>query len=200
MKHLTALLLIILYSFRAYPMPDLPPSAISHPPMDMAQAKTWYDGHPGPPPQGIYQFHDIQAKVRIHTPTSARPTLPRYYEVSVIESPNLFLTPGMVIGYLFPTPDSKKFTLWIYTKPKVKKGQITMTSPQSQILDYDSKAHTLTYSSKPSFSWSMHPLALIPSLRSLLRVNIRSAQESVPLGMSPIYPFERVPSHFPIYL
>lgn len=152
-------------------------------PINLTQAQKWCDTTALHSLEGIYYFPSNECVVLIKA-NDRHPLLPpSCYHIINIESQNILIAPGQIIGYLFPTGDPAQFRLTLYshiTDGGLKKPRdyAARFSPQQAALTYD----------KPKTRIKFNPLALIPKLNRIIRISHDDPTNNIREGFIRIYP------------
>lgn len=148
----------------------------------LKQAQAWCDTTAIHNPEGIYIHPSSGSTVLVKATGSRKQTWPSLYEIINIESNNLYIAPGQVIGYLTPTADPAEFTLTIYEKFELD----LISNPKDYTAKFQANLASITYN-KPTKRISFNPLALIPKLNRLFRIST-STPKTACEGFTRIYP------------
>lgn len=105
------------------------------------------------------------------------------YLVTVVESSDCSLIPGMEIGHLSISPDPNKFKLKLFTK--VKKGVLQLPCEAAATYSPNNEALTIE---KPSIKISFQPGRLLPYFWRTARITVKNPADRIPEGMIKIYP------------
>lgn len=147
------------------------------PPADILEAKEFCDNADLRPIEGLWIYPEDETTVLIY-----RADTPGKYEISVVESPDCSLTPGMKIGELQTSPDPDKYTLKQFTQ--IKNG--VLKTPCSATATYSEAKESLTFK-KPSFRIRFNPTRLLPYFWRMVSVSFGN-KETAPEGMIKVYP------------
>ncbi len=152
-------------------------------PINLTQAQKWCDTTALHSLEGIYYFPSNECVVLIKA-NDRHPLLPpSCYHIINIESQNILIAPGQIIGYLFPTGDPAQFRLTLYshiTDGGLKKPRdyAARFSPQQAALTYDKSKTRIKF----------NPLALIPKLNRFIRISHDDPTNNIREGFIRIYP------------
>lgn len=155
----------------------VPAKAVKYPAISIEQAEAWCDSVPLHTPEGIYAFPRRNAVVLV------RATAAGHYEIVCVECRNLLIPSGQVIGYISPTGHPTRLRVSLYTDVSLK----ALTRPR----EYSATLHPSHASisiDMPTTKYSFNVLALIPTLRRLLRIEKSDPASSIPTGLIRIYP------------
>lgn len=159
---------------------QVPDKALHAKPLTMQQAIAYCDSSTLHNIEGIYMLPELNASVLVRS-NHQFSTSP--YELLCIESLNLFLPPGTIIGYLYPTGDPSSLSLFLYSSIK-KKG---ISKPRKYAAKFMPAQGAITYQ-KGHKNITLNPLALIPRLNRLLRITDSNPAREQSIGLTRIYP------------
>lgn len=177
---------------------QIPETGILHESLTLDDAKAWCDTVPIHYPEGIYSFPAQNSVILIKALRHNKSLPATMYELINIESYNILLAPGQVIGYIQATGDPTKYKLTLYSRITTDK----LSKPKVYSAKYVSSQGAFTYE-KPVRRISFNPLSLIPKLNRLLRITSHDPSDNIVDGFMRIYP-EIIPSAansplFPLY-
>ncbi len=157
-----------------------------HNALTMKEAKAWCDSISLHNPEGIYTCPDLRTIVLVKAVRGLRSNInPGYCEIICIESENINLAPGQVIGYLSPTADPNTISLILYEKITYK----GISKPKEYAAKYHSMQGTISYERpKKKLRFHFNPLALIPKIGRMVRIVNNTTEHTVPSGFRRIYP------------
>ena len=107
------------------------------------------------------------------------------YRIILLESPDINVMPGTVIGYIAATAVNNKYQLWLYSQ----RDRVTLVKPLECVATLDSKATTLTFD-PPHWKVKVRVnlARFLPSLFSGMSIVPEKVEERVPVGFRKIYP------------
>lgn len=173
--------------------PALPAQGAVYRGMDMRAARAYCDSAPLHGPEGIYAWpeHDALVLVRAQSGRRTSPT----YEIITIEARDLLLAPGQVVGALTPTAAPDQWHLYLYSSINTQ----GLTKLKHQAAKYTASTGVFSFKAKNT-RLSLNPLAIIPRLRSLLRLHPEDPVRELPEGLTRVYPLPAAPAvGFPLY-
>ena len=95
---------------------DKPPrQAMVLPGYSPEEAKARLDASPLQPIEGIWEYPDEMVTVVVERFSSPQFSGKLKYRIVLIDSEDLSLLPGTVIGYIAESADDRKFELWLYS-------------------------------------------------------------------------------------
>ena len=107
------------------------------------------------------------------------------YRIILLESPDINLVPGTVIGYIAATAVGSKYQLWLYSQ----RDKVTLLKPLECVATLDKAATTLTFD-PPHWKVKVrfNIARFLPSLFNGLSVVPEKVGERIPVGFRKIYP------------
>lgn len=152
-------------------------------PINLTQAHKWCDTTALHSLEGVYYFPSYECLVLIKATDRHTILPPSSYHIINIESQNILIAPGQIIGYLYPTGDPTQFRLTLYTritdnglkKPREHAARFT---PQQAALIYE----------RPKTNIKLNPLVLIPKLNRFIRITHSDPINNLREGFIRIYP------------
>ena len=107
------------------------------------------------------------------------------YRIILLESSDINLVPGTVIGYIADTAVGNKYQLWLYSQ----RDKVTLFKPLECVATLNKEASTLTFDPphwkvKVRFNFAR----FLPSLFNGLSIVPDKVEERVPIGFRKIYP------------
>ena len=107
------------------------------------------------------------------------------YRIILLDSPDINVMPGTVIGYIAPTAVDNKFQLWLYSQ----RDKLTLVKPLECVATLNSTFTTLTFDPQ---HWKLkvrvNVARFLPSLFSGMSIIPERVGEKVPVGFRKIYP------------
>lgn len=146
-------------------------------PDSMAAARAYCDSVGTDPIEGIWQYPDASLTVLAQRNGTSG------YTLTAISAADASVMPGETIGELLPTAAADTYQLSIATRRKGLRltGQTQFTATVAD----GGYSLTLHY---PGIQLRINPLALLPFVRGLVRLQIDDPRHIVPKGMIKIYP------------
>lgn len=183
MRTLTAILIVILsaLTLRANDH-ELPTQAPLIKGMDREAATAYCDSMPIRDPEGMY-FWPEKGSVVLLRACRYKADTPVAYEIINLESPDILMPPGQVVGYLFSSSTAEDYHLYVYEH--IDKEAVT--SPRHMAATFEPMQQSFKFQGRKT-SVSINPLSLIPHLRSLLRIKSENPVNDIPDGLRRIYP------------
>ena len=109
------------------------------------------------------------------------------YRIVLLDSEDLDLMPGMVVGYLNRSVTATKWQLTLYSE----RDRLTLSHPMECVATYHSGEGTLTFRSP---HWKvrvrMNLTRFLPTIFHAVSVMPEKQEESLPIGFKKIYPAE----------
>ena len=107
------------------------------------------------------------------------------YRIILLESPDINVMPGTVIGYIAATAVKSKYQMWLYSQ----RDKVTLVKPLECVATLDSKATTITFD-PPHWKVKVRVnfARFLPSLFSGMSIVPEKVEERVPVGFRKIYP------------
>ena len=107
------------------------------------------------------------------------------YRIILLESPDINVMPGTVIGYIAATAVNSKYQMWLYSQ----RDKVTLVKPLECVATLDSKATTITFD-PPHWKVKVRVnfARFLPSLFSGMSIVPEKVEERVPVGFRKIYP------------
>lgn len=149
------------------------------PPEDMTAAIELCDVLPLTGPEGIWRFDADKVSVLILKDSDKAGR----WNISVVESDDVALRPGDIIGWLEESTHSRKFRINLFTGRK--HGKLCM--PQSCVAVYSEKEESLCID-RSKVKLTVNPLGFLPYFWRSIRIKIDDPGRELPKGMIRIYP------------
>ncbi len=107
------------------------------------------------------------------------------YRIIMLDSPDINLVPGTVIGYIASSAVDNKYRLWLYSQ----RDRVTLVKPLECVATLNSKATTLTFD-PPHWKVKVRVnfVRFLPSLFNGMSIVPEKVEESLPVGFRKIYP------------
>ena len=107
------------------------------------------------------------------------------YRIIMLESPDITLVPGTVIGYIATSAVDNKYQLWLYSE----RSRTTLKKPLECVATLNAKATTLTFD-PPHWKVKVrvNVARFLPTLFNGLSVIPERVGEQLPIGFRKIYP------------
>jgi hypothetical protein len=107
------------------------------------------------------------------------------YRIILLDSPDINVMPGTVIGYIAATAVDNKYQLWLYSQ----RDKVTLVKPLECVATLNGKATTLTFE-PPRWKVKVRVnfARFLPSLFSGMSIVPEKVEERVPVGFRKIYP------------
>lgn len=107
------------------------------------------------------------------------------YRIILLDSPDINVMPGTVIGYIAATAVDNKYQLWLYSQ----RDKVTLIKPLECVATLNGKATTLTFE-QPRWKVKVRVnfARFLPSLFSGMSIVPEKVEERVPVGFRKIYP------------
>ena len=107
------------------------------------------------------------------------------YRIILLDSPDINVIPGTVIGYIASSAVDSKYQLWIYSQ----RDRVTLIKPLECVATLDKGATTLTFD-PPHWKVKVRVniARFLPSLFSGVSIIPETTGEKLPVGFRKIYP------------
>ena len=107
------------------------------------------------------------------------------YRIILLESPDINLVPGMVIGYIAASAVDNKYQLWLYSQ----RDRVTLIKPLECVATLNAEATTLTFD-PPHWKVKVRVniARFLPTLFNGVSIVPERVGESLPVGFRKIYP------------
>ena len=107
------------------------------------------------------------------------------YRIILLESPDISLVPGTVIGYIARSAVDNKFQLWLYSE----RSRTTLKKPMECVATLSNKATTLTFE-PPHWKVKVRVniARFLPTLFQGVSIIPEKKEERLPVGFRKIYP------------
>ena len=161
---------------------DVPPCSVILDGLDIDSMRTRLDETDMQPLEGIWYYPNEEMTLGIE----------RYkgqhnigYRIIMLDSPDINVVPGTVIGYIAATARDNKYQLWLYSQ----RDQLTLVKPLECVATLNSTATTFTFD-PPHWKVKVRVnfARFLPSLFNGMSIIPDKVQESVPVGFRKIYP------------
>lgn len=182
MRNLLILLTFLIPAMLGAADHNVPAVAPAYPGWTLDAAEAYCDSAAIRPPEGIYFWPEKGATVLVRT-SRQKHNIPEEYEIICIEASDILLPPGLVLGYIFPSASAADFHAYIYDDIDADKAG----KPRHKAAVYDRALQAIRFSSR-KIHVSFNPLALIPRMRSFIRISRDDPTADIPDGLRRIYP------------
>ena len=161
---------------------DVPPCSVILDGLDIDSMRTRLDETDMQPLEGIWYYPNEEMTLGIE----------RYkgqhnigYRIIMLDSPDINVVPGTVIGYIAATARDNKYQLWLYSQ----RDQLTLVKPLECVATLNSTATSFTFD-PPHWKVKVRVnfARFLPSLFNGVSIIPDKVQESVPVGFRKIYP------------
>ncbi len=107
------------------------------------------------------------------------------YRIILLDSPDINVVPGTVIGYIAATAVDSKYQLWLYSQ----RDQLTLIKPLKCVATLNDRATTLTFE-PPHWKVKVRVniARFLPSLFNGMSIIPDKVEEKLPIGFRKIYP------------
>ena len=107
------------------------------------------------------------------------------YRIILLDSPDINLIPGTVIGYIATTAVDNKYQLWLYSQ----RDRVTLLKPLECVATLNARATSLTFD-PPHWKVKVRVnfARFLPSLFNGVSIIPDKVEERVPIGFRKIYP------------
>lgn len=109
------------------------------------------------------------------------------YRIILLDSPDINLIPGTVIGYIASSAVDNKYQLWLYSQ----RDRVTLLKPLECVATLNKGATTLTFE-PPHWNVKVRVnfARFLPSLFNGVSIIPEKVEERLPIGFRKIYPVE----------
>lgn len=161
---------------------DVPPCSVILDGLDIDSMRTRLDETDMQPLEGIWYYPNEEMTLGIE----------RYkgqhnigYRIIMLDSPDINVVPGTVIGYIAATARDNKYQLWLYSQ----RDQLTLVKPLECVATLNSTATSFTFD-PPHWKVKVRVnfARFLPSLFNGMSIIPDKVQESLPVGFRKIYP------------
>jgi len=161
---------------------DVPPCSVILDGLDIDSMRTRLDETDMQPLEGIWYYPNEEMTLGIE----------RYkgqhnigYRIIMLDSPDINVVPGTVIGYIAATARDNKYQLWLYSQ----RDRLTLVKPLECVATLNSTATSFTFD-PPHWKVKVRVnfARFLPSLFNGMSIIPDKVQESVPVGFRKIYP------------
>ena len=107
------------------------------------------------------------------------------YRIILLDSPDINVTPGTVIGYIAASAVDNKYQLWLYSQ----RDKVTLLKPLECVATLNAKSTTLTFD-PPHWKVKVRVniARFLPTLFNGVSIVPEKVTESLPVGFRKIYP------------
>lgn len=107
------------------------------------------------------------------------------YRIILLDSPDINVTPGTVIGYIAASAVDNKYQLWLYSQ----RDKVTLIKPLECVATLNAKSTTLTFD-PPHWKVKVRVniARFLPTLFNGVSIVPEKVSESLPVGFRKIYP------------
>ncbi|MDE5882494.1 MAG: hypothetical protein K2H60_12255 [Muribaculaceae bacterium] len=157
---------------------------------DIDAAKALCDSLPLQSPEGIWIYPEDGVTVLVTQKKQLSTSQLPIFEIRVVETSDVRMHPGEVIGLLSATPERNKYEAQFYTERK----NDLLLKPKTVVAQINDEGETMILKqTKPKFNFrfTFNPSILLPKMWRVIRMNTTSGNNtsSTPaIGMVKIYP------------
>ena len=107
------------------------------------------------------------------------------YRIILLDSPDIYVMPGTVIGYIAASAVDNKYQLWLYSQ----RDRVTLIKPLECVATLNKQATTLTFD-PPQWKVKVRVniARFLPSLFNGVSIIPDKVEEKLPVGFRKIYP------------
>ena len=176
------LLLLSLLPFTAVAGSGVPKKSVILKGLDIDSMRVRLDETDMQPLEGIWYYPEEEMTLGIE----------RYkgqhnigYRIILLESPDINVMPGTVIGYIAASAVDSKYRLWLYSQ----RDHVTLIKPLECVATLNSTATTLTFD-PPHWKVKVrvNVARFLPSLFNGVSIIPEKVEERLPIGFRKIYP------------
>ncbi len=143
------------------------------------EARIWCDNFATNPIEGIWEYPDDNTRVIIKPDSE----VPGAFTLTVISSPDCRLSPGDVIGRLYPSIDSRQFRL----EQSTNKTNFELLKPHDCLAILSADAESIRVKSR-KLKFRINPSTLLPRFWRIVRFSVDNPTDDLPAGLIKIYP------------
>ena len=173
---------LILCTVACFAQAKVPATTVVLPGVDEATMKEKFAEMPLQQLEGIWEYPNEEMKLAIERYSGEQNVA---YRIILLESTDLELLPGTVVGYIAPSADAKKFQLWIYTQS----SQTGLKAPMECVATLSADATSLTFV-PPHYKMKVR-INMIRFFTNIFRgvsVIPEKVEEKLPVGFRKVYP------------
>ena len=176
------LLLLSLLPFMAVAGNGVPKKSVILTGLDVDSMRVRLDETDMQPLEGIWYYPDEEMTLGIER-YKGRHNIG--YRIILLESPDINVTPGTVIGYIASSAVDNKYRLWLYSQ----RDHVTLMKPLECVATLNSAATTLTFD-PPHWKVKVRVniARFLPSLFNGVSIIPEKVEERLPQGFRKIYP------------
>lgn len=159
-------------------------------PYDIDAAKALCDSLPISGPEGIWIYPEDNVAVLVLKRSGQSATSLPTYDMTVVETNDVSLHPGDIIGSLVATPERNKYEISLFTE----RHNALLLKPKTVIAVVSDEGETMVLKKekqKFNFRFLFNPYTLLPKTWRIIRINTSAGNkgDSTPaIGMVKIYP------------
>ncbi len=161
---------------------DVPSQSVVLPGIDTELMKARFAESDMQPMEGIWYYPDEEMTLAIEKWKGEHNI---GYRLILLESTDLELLPGTVVGFIEESAVDNKFRLWLYTE----RSKITLASPAQCVATLNADATSLTFD-PPHWKVKVRVniARFLPSLFNGVSIIPDKVEEKLPVGFRKIYP------------
>ncbi len=181
MRNLLTTLLLLLLALASSAV-ELPPQSVVLPGIDEESMKARFAESDMQQLEGIWYYPNEEMTLGIER---FRGLHNIGYRIILLDSPDIDLMPGTVIGYIASSAVDSKYQLWLYSQ----RSHLTLTKPLECVATLNAKATTLTFD-PPHWKVKVRVniARFLPTLFNGISVIPEKTGERLPIGFRKIYP------------
>lgn len=182
-KHLITVALTLVLGFAVHAA-DIPEQSVVLPGIDTEQMKARFAESDMQPMEGIWYYPDEEMTLAIEKWKGEHNI---GYRLILLESTDLELLPGTVVGFIEESAVDNKYRLWLYTE----RSKITLASPAQCVATLNSDATSLTFD-PPHWKVKVRVnfVRLFSTIFRGVSVIPEKVEEKLPVGFKKIYPLD----------
>lgn len=155
----------------------------SWPPADLGEARDYFDNSLPEGPEGVWIYPDDNVIVAIaKKPEAGISSLP-VYDIVVVQSADVRLSPGLSIGNIEASPDPSIFKMTLFTG--MKNGLPAMPSECLATLDANKEIFLVK---GKKLKIKLNPFSFLPRFWRIARLSIDNPLDKLPSGMIRLFP------------
>lgn len=143
------------------------------------------------PIEGIWEYKNEQMTVAVERFSSPRFSKHISYRIVMLESEDMELLPGTIVGYIAESADNSKFELWLYSEQDGQK----LSSPQHCVATLNGQKLTFKQMRAMKVKVRVSLSRFLPSLFKGIYLTPEMKEEPLPVGFSKRFPIEGVDNY-----
>ena len=181
-RRVTLIIMLTLWPLLAMAGNDVPKKSVILEGVDIDSMRVRLDETDMQPLEGIWYYPDEEMTLGIERFKGNKNI---GYRIILLESPDINLVPGTVIGYIASSAVDNKYRLWLYSQ----RDRLTLKKPLECVATLNSQATSLTFD-PPHWKVKVRVniARFLPSLFNGVSIVPDKVGEQLPRGFRKIYP------------